>query len=194
LRRAIGRQGEAPGQFINPCCVAFDPEGRLYVADPGRNDIQVFDKAGKFIRIIGGPGSGNAQFDRLGVPYVDRATGLLWVPDFANRRVEVVGPDGSFIATYGDGANGNPTLAEVNGVALDAAGRMFVVDTDNFVWVLDSGGKLITRLGPTIPGHGSVGPAFIVLTPDGKLYLPDALVGSNRVVVMQLKPPLWPPP
>ena len=49
------------------------------------------------------------------------------------------------------GRTGNPTLSEVNGVALDAAGRMFVVDTDNFVWVLDSGGKAHHQAGADDP-------------------------------------------
>ena len=94
---AIGHYGTEvkPGQIVNPCCIAFDPAGRLYVADSGRGDIQVFDKKGRYIRAIGSQGSGNGQFDRLGVPYVDPATGDLWVPDFANRRIEVMTPRGA---------------------------------------------------------------------------------------------------
>ncbi len=32
--KAVGREGRGPAQFVNPCCVAFDGEGRLYVAEP----------------------------------------------------------------------------------------------------------------------------------------------------------------
>ena len=98
--------------------MAFDPDGRLYVADPGRGDIQVFDKKGRFVRIIGSQGSGNGQFDRLGVPFVDPATGDLWVPDFANRRVEVMTANGAFVAAFGDDP-GEQTFDETNGVVLD---------------------------------------------------------------------------
>src|SRR5204862_7900386 len=116
----------------------------------------------------------------------DPSTGLLWVPNFGNKRVEVMAPDGSFVASYG-GKNGGPELAEVNGVVLDSAGRMFIVDTDNFPWILDSGGEYITRLGPEIPGgHGYIAPPYLALTPDGKLYLPEAAPEANRVIVMQL--------
>jgi class 3 adenylate cyclase/outer membrane protein assembly factor BamB len=193
--RSVGRLGRSPGLFINPCCVVFDPQGLLYVADPGRNDIQVFDTNGRFVRIIGSEGSGDGQFSRLGKPYIDPTTGFLWVPNYGNKRVEVMAPDGRFVARYGNGTNGNPELAEVNGVVLDSAGRMFIVDTDNFVWVLDSSGKMITRLGPEIPGgHGYIAPPYLALTPDGKLYLPEAAPEANRVIVMQLLSPLWPPP
>ena len=111
---AIGHEGSGSGEFVNPCCVAFDPAGRLYVADPGRGDIQVFDKKGRYVRTIGSQGSGNGQFDRLGVPYVDPATGDLWVPDFANRRIEVMTQDGQFVTAFGD-STGEQRTASPNG-------------------------------------------------------------------------------
>ncbi|TMB52127.1 MAG: 6-bladed beta-propeller [Chloroflexi bacterium] len=113
--RAIGREGRAPSEFVNPCCVAFDPQGRLYVADAGRNDIQVFDMNGRFVRIIGGPGKGQGEFSRLGVPYIDPATGLIWVPDYANDRVEVVDANGLFVAEYRADDNGR-SFTGVNGL------------------------------------------------------------------------------
>ena len=191
---AVGREGRGPAQFVNPCCVAFDGQGRLYVADAGRHDIQIFDVDGRFLRIIGEFGRGEGQFDRLGVPYIDPKTGLLWVPDFANDRVEVVDSEGNFVVEYKVGQGGGPSFTGVNGVVLDEAGRLFVVDDgdNNLVWVLDSDGTVITRLGPQIPGHGSIGPTYLALTVDGRLYLPDG--NGSRVVVMQLLPPVWPPP
>ena len=189
---AIGHEGEGTGEFVNPCCVAFDPAGRLYVADPGRGDIQVFDKKGRNVRTIGSQGSGNGQFNRLGVPYVDPATGDLWVPDFDNRRIEVMTQDGQFVTAFGDDP-GEQRFAETNGVVLDRGGRMWVVDTDDFVYVLDPTGKLIARFGPEIvAGHGYVAPAYLWLTDDGRLYLPDT--ANDRVVVFQVHAPLWPPP
>ena len=189
---AIGHEGESTGEFVNPCCVAFDPAGRLYVADPGRGDIQVFDKKGRYLRTIGSQGSGNGQFNRLGVPYVDPATSDLWVPDFSNRRIEVMTREGQFVTAYGDDP-GEQGFAATNGVVLDRGGRMWVVDTDDYLYVLDPTGKRIARFGPgVVTGHGYIAPAYLWLTDDGKLYLPDT--DNNRVVVFQVKAPLWPPP
>jgi outer membrane protein assembly factor BamB/class 3 adenylate cyclase len=189
----VGQEGSRRGEFINPCCVAFDAQGLLYVADPGRNDIQVFADTGAFIRMFGIGGSGNYQFRRLGVPYVDPGTGNIWVPDFANHRVQVVATDGSFIAAYGNVQNGGPGLAEVNGVVLDDAGRMYIVDTLDVVSVLDPSGRLLWQFGPSWSEAGRVSPPYLALTANGELYLPD-VTGSGRVVVLQLEPPLWPPP
>ncbi len=38
----IGRQGAGPGELANPCCVAFDPVGRLWVRDGGNARYSVY--------------------------------------------------------------------------------------------------------------------------------------------------------
>jgi DNA-binding beta-propeller fold protein YncE len=44
-----GSFGTAPGQFRTPHALAFDSQGRLFVADRGNNRIQIFDLEGNFI-------------------------------------------------------------------------------------------------------------------------------------------------
>ena len=44
-----GKKGSAPGEFDIPHALAFDSQGRLFVADRGNNRIQIFDQNGKFI-------------------------------------------------------------------------------------------------------------------------------------------------
>jgi DNA-binding beta-propeller fold protein YncE len=45
-----GSQGQEDGQFLEPSSVAVsEKEGRVYVADPRNQRIQVFDLGGKFI-------------------------------------------------------------------------------------------------------------------------------------------------
>jgi hypothetical protein len=98
------------------------------------------------------------------------------------------------VATYGGETNGGPQMSSINGVTVDAGGRMWAIDTDNYTWVLDAQGRLIAQLGPEYGEAGFVFPAFLVLTPDGRLYFPDAAPGANRVVEVKVDPPLWPPP
>ena len=70
---------------------------------------------------------------------------------------------------------------------------MWIVDTDNYVYVLDPAGRLIARFGPeVVAGHGEVWPSSLWLTDDGRLYLPDT--ANDRIAVYQLVAPLWPPP
>jgi DNA-binding beta-propeller fold protein YncE len=42
--RAYGRMGTGPGEFMGPHSLAFDSQGRLFVADRSNNRVQVFDR------------------------------------------------------------------------------------------------------------------------------------------------------
>ena len=44
-----GRIGNAPGEFRTPHALAFDSQGRLFVADRGNHRIQIFDQEGEFL-------------------------------------------------------------------------------------------------------------------------------------------------
>jgi hypothetical protein len=47
--KSWGRFGSGPGEFKTPHALAFDSQGRLFVADRGNNRLQIFDQEGKFI-------------------------------------------------------------------------------------------------------------------------------------------------
>src|SRR5262245_10696457 len=49
LVRSYGKQGVAPGEFWGPHALAYDSQGRLFVADRSNNRIQIFDKDMKFV-------------------------------------------------------------------------------------------------------------------------------------------------
>ena len=44
-----GRMGSGPGEFRTPHALAFDSQGRLFVADRGNNRIQIYDQDGNYI-------------------------------------------------------------------------------------------------------------------------------------------------
>ena len=46
---SFGRFGGAPGEFRTPHALAFDSQGRLFVADRGNNRIQIFDQQGNLL-------------------------------------------------------------------------------------------------------------------------------------------------
>jgi sugar lactone lactonase YvrE len=49
LIKVIGRKGRAQGEFMGPHSLAFDSQGRLFVADRGNNRIQILDQEGRFL-------------------------------------------------------------------------------------------------------------------------------------------------
>jgi hypothetical protein len=47
--RQYGKQGTGPGEFWGPHALAYDSQGRLFVADRTNNRIQIFDKDMNFV-------------------------------------------------------------------------------------------------------------------------------------------------
>jgi DNA-binding beta-propeller fold protein YncE len=88
--RSWGQTGTGNGEFRSPSGLAIDRDGRVYVAEIGNNRIQVFDKDGKSLGAFGSKGSGPGQFDNLHGLAVDADTGLLYVADTGNHRVQVL--------------------------------------------------------------------------------------------------------
>ena len=47
--KSFGKLGTAPGEFMGPHSLAFDSQGRLFVADRSNNRVQIFDKDMNFV-------------------------------------------------------------------------------------------------------------------------------------------------
>jgi outer membrane protein assembly factor BamB len=192
---SIGRLGRDTGQFVNPCCLTVDAEHRIWVTDTARADVQVFDENGTHLDTFGSPGSGNGELARPGIPFVDLLRDEVYIPDFANRRVSVFSTDGTWLRHYDRQLNDELRFDEVNHVAVDRAGRVFVVDTTNRMFVLERDGTLLHKSLVTAPGLGSMEPGPFVLRDNGTMYLTD-ISGTTeaRLIIGQLGAPLWPPP
>lgn len=49
FNKSWGKWGDGPGEFKTPHALAFDSQGRLFVADRGNNRLEIFDQEGRFI-------------------------------------------------------------------------------------------------------------------------------------------------
>ena len=58
-RQILGEPGHGAGQFHLPHSVAFDPDGKLYVADRSNKRIQIFTPEGQFLGQWTGMGGPN---------------------------------------------------------------------------------------------------------------------------------------
>lgn len=81
--KAWGKKGSAPGEFDGPHALAFDSQGRLFVADRSNNRIQIFDQGGQFIATW-------TQFGRPSGMFID-GDDTLYVTDSESKDAEGYG-------------------------------------------------------------------------------------------------------
>jgi hypothetical protein len=95
LAREWGGEGETDEyKFFNaPTDLAVDKDGNIYILE-GTN-IRVFDKSGKFIRRIGGPGQGPGDLLGAYILEID-SKGNLVINDSGNQRIQILNSEGQY--------------------------------------------------------------------------------------------------
>jgi DNA-binding beta-propeller fold protein YncE len=165
-RREIGR-----GKLKRPTGLAVDPAaGLLYVADTQAHDIKVFDAAGALHHVIGSRGEALGEFNSP--THLAWARGELYVTDTFNQRVQVLGGPGLLgagaVHARAIGARGLQLgdLVRPKGVAVDAGGRVYVVESyyDSLL-VYGADGEFLLPIGAGAGLAGLVSPAALAGTP-----------------------------
>ena len=72
-----GRIGDGPGEFRTPHGMAFDSQGRLFVADRGNHRIQIFDQDGNHL-------DSYYQFSRISGLFIDANDNLYAIDSESN--------------------------------------------------------------------------------------------------------------
>jgi tripartite motif-containing protein 71 len=189
LLRSFGRPGTGVGQFRFGAGGGNDAGAggglaasstHLFVADSGNDRIQRFELDGGAGMVLVPPG-------QLAYPkgLAVRGTRLL-VADDQNHRIRAYDTGGRLLSDVGRGeGNGPGQLSFPYGVALDAAGRMFVADNLNHRIVRFGTApqyKYVSRWGGFGTGPGRM--AYVrglAIDPTGNVYV--ANTGNDRIDV-----------
>jgi uncharacterized protein (TIGR03437 family) len=197
----------ATAQLNKPTGVAVDPVGNLYLADRFNYRIRKIATTGSIVTISGngyrgysinGGSAASAQLDQPRGLALD-SFGNLYVADGNNCIIRKIAANGVITTVAGTGVGGysgdngpatNAQLAYQLGVAVNAAGELFIADSYNHrIRKVSANGIITTIVGNGFPGYsGDGGPALsaqinnindIALDADGNLYIAD--FGNYRI-------------
>ena len=166
--------------LIAPVSVILDSKGNILISDTGDNRIRKIDGVTGFISTVAGGGSsladgGPATAALLITPkqIALDSGGNLFIADEGNNRIRRVDSASGFIATIaGTGSPGfsgdgglavNATLTDPRGLGIDAAGSLYLADTNN------------VRIRRVI---GSATPAGGLPAPNGTIIVGSAAIGK----------------
>ena len=164
--RSFGTEGTKEGQFTNPYGVAITNDGCILVTDIHRLQKLTFD--GICVQSVGSSmsGSGQLQFSNPRGTAVCLTTGLVFVADSGNNRIQVFNSD----LTYAHSITGDKCYGLPYDVSLDSDGCVYIAEWGNHcITKLTTTGQYIIRL-------GSVGSA------PGQLLYPHSLTINNNLV------------
>ncbi len=182
--------------FQGPEGLAMDSQGNIYVADADHNAIRKINPAGQVTTLAGtgaqghddGPGK-QATFSSPQGLVLD-AQGNLYVGDFYNNLIRKVSPDGAVSTVAGraevsghqDGQGLTATFYQPKGLAMDAAGQLYIADSANHrIRKMTPGGLVSTVAGSGQPvfadGQGQAAgiayPFQLVVDAQSNLYVSD---------------------
>ncbi len=161
-----------------PTSVAVDAAGNLFITDYGNNRVREVNAATGLISTVAGTGSAGYNGDGIAATSAELnepddvaldAAGDLFIAEFGNNRVREVNAATGMISTVagtsdsgynGDGiAATSADLSEPEGVAVDAAGDLFIADYgNNRIRVVSAATGLISTLtGTTTKGYNGDG-------------------------------------
>ena len=109
-----GKKGTAPGELQVPHGVAVDPQGRIIVADSDNKRLSIFDKDGKFVKVIAAPSRGGVAATADGNIYVSDVNAGAVTVIRNDQIVDVIKVDGRPHGLSVDPATGDVYTSSTN--------------------------------------------------------------------------------
>lgn len=169
--RATAWQPSGEGRLHTPINLAFDDAGTMYVADPSRGNVALYDAQTNFLGSLA---------DAAGMKPTDVAVAgnRVYVADLQRAQIAVFDRTSRerLFTVPRNPTNAAERLFQPTNLAIDPQGRVVVCDSGAFcVKVFDPDGKLLHTFGEHGDGPGQFArPKGIAVDRAGRIYVVDA--------------------
>lgn len=174
LLRQWGAYGKGDGEFEGVTGIGFDRQGNIYTVDFGNVRVQVFDKAGTFLRAF----ATESPVGPVGIGLDPE--GNIYVANSRTRDhyVQKYAPDGRLLLGWGrTGEFGEDSNGQTGRLAVDGAGNVYIPDFANGrIQKFDGSGKSQGSIGQPGQGEdqfGTLGPSGVAVDANGYIYATD---------------------
>jgi peptidylamidoglycolate lyase len=170
------------GQFALPHGCRIDPQGNIWLTDVGLHQVFEYASDGRLLATWGvknTPGNDATHFNQpADVAFGPK--GDVYIADgYGNARIVHLDAKGRYRNSWGHPGHAPGAFRLVHSVAVDANGRVYVVDRDN------ARIQVFTPEGDLLAVWKHVGHPFgLFLTPDQRLFVADGL--ANTVSIYSL--------
>ena len=124
-----GEEADGKVEFVWPRGVVITPDNDILVSDDHR--IQKIKMNGECIGTVGEYGSEKLQFNQPDGLAISPITGLIYIADTSNNRIQVLGPDFDYSHSFGSGGSNSGQFNAPSDIAIDSRGFVYVADTRN---------------------------------------------------------------
>lgn len=193
--KVFSYRGEALGDFgfpgfegaaqALPTALTVDDAGKLYVADASSGRILVYDEDWRLVMSFGGRGEGPGAFSSVTAISV-APSGAIYVADAQHKpAIQIFDAQGKFVRGWGEHSGGPQNVSLPSGIGVDAAGRVFVLDTiRQTIAVFSPEGQYLMRFGGLGTAPGSLAfPSDLAVDATGRLYVTEG--ANNRLQVFE---------
>ncbi len=187
-----GADGSGPGQFafkdhFDLGDVAFAPDGRFYVADPGNRRVQVFDADRQPLFQFGdaGDGSGEGQF-LLPTSVAIATDGTILVSDVDRNDVQRFAADGTYLGRFQTPSDPANQFNEAGGITIAPDGTVWVLgNVDAQIHRFDADGTFLNTIGAAWGEPGELFYAWeVAFDADGNAHVANNSL--HRITVFAL--------
>ncbi len=165
------------GKVVQPMNVAGDAAGNIFVADPLRGEVLMYDKNDMYVKSFGLAG----QWKPLDAVAYE---GLLYVADGKNRTITVFDiATAKKIRQLGQGDEKGHNLGMPTAIAVGPEGNLYVSDAARFqIVVMDRDGHELSTIGQSGSNLGHFArPRGVAVDKNGLVYVADAAFENVQI-------------